>query len=95
MWEVLLQKISIEDKWICKQDVQREATGMQMGDNLGFQDKDKDKTGTNKKIDAKDIENKNCMKVLIFHFLLDINHFFILKLESGDFEDSTNNADGS
>ena len=68
MWEVLLQKISIEDKWICKRDVQREATGMQMGDNLGFQDKNK--TRTNKKIDAKDIENKDCMKVLIFHFYL-------------------------
>ena len=43
MWEVLLQKISIEDKWICKQDVQREATGMQMGDNLGVENGDKDK----------------------------------------------------
>ena len=51
MWEVLLQKISIEDKWICKQDVQREATGMQMGDNLGF----KTKTRTKKKIEAKRI----------------------------------------
>ena len=36
----------------------------------------KDKTRTNKKIEAKDIENKDCMKVLIFNFLLDINPFF-------------------
>ena len=46
------------------------------GGQFGVQHKDKDKTRTNKKIDAKDIENKNCMKVLIFHFLLDINHSF-------------------
>ena len=35
VWEVLLQEISIRDKWICK-DVQREKTEMQTGKQFGI-----------------------------------------------------------